>query len=1305
MTGQPDGSIIIDTELDPQGFDAGSKELESAISSFEKTISKIGQSLNSLGPTFTRALQGSESAIASFDSKIGQIDESLSKAREEIAAMESQLQELANAQVPTEQYQQLSDKVDSTCTKLDALVEKQKQLVQSDSNGYITKYQELQDQITATEAKLEELRALQSEMQASPGDYGSADFARVRDEITSTEVDLAGLNLQMRELESSSGASAKIAQYQSLQSQIEQLITVTDEAVEKLAAMEQDGTAFQMGSATSKYAELQAELSRLKEEYDKAASAADRMRSGAASAGSQASSAASKTSRFASAAKVLKATLSKTGQVARSAFSKVASCISSAASSMKRLITNTKSSKNQFSGLISSAKKFTLSLLGARGVYALLRKAVSAYMDENEELSNTLSSCWTGIGNLLGPIITKLINLVAQATAYVTKFLNLFGVFGKSVSKSVSKAASDTEKLKRTLASFDELNVLSDKNSDKDNGDNSDNNTSLPDVTLPDWAKEIANQIKAGDWAGAATTLANKLNDMVDSVDWAGLGTKVGKLIHGVLSFLATFIKTFNWQNLGAKLGTFLTNLIKNVNWSNLGVLLVAKWKILLELLVGFFENFDGKAFGNAIHQLFTGMITACDWVGLSKRLGKAISKVITDINWKQLGTDVGTLFRTALQSISAFVSSVNWKGIGESVADFINGIDWKGIFDDLSTLIGKLFVGALDLLSGFLGKVDWKKLAKSIGDWFKDLPKKINWSTFGKKLGECLNNAIQGVLTFAVTLQDYNWEEISSGLVDGLIDMFTNAIKNISWEKVIGLWVTAISQFVLRTVTAPFTRAGYLFGAISKIIGQFFESIGLDGIAGFFKGIGDALSNVGTWIKEHIIDPIVGWVKKLFGIHSPSTVFAEIGGWLIQGLLNGIKAVWTKIKDFFSTAFGALKTFISNAWKGIATVTSTIWNGIKTAITNVWTGIKTVWSGAKNFFSGIWSGIKSAFGPVKDWIKNAFSGAWNGVKSTWTGAKNFFSGIWSGIKSAFGSVTEWFRNTFSKAWQAVKNVFSTGGKVFEGIKDGIVTAFKTVVNAIIRGINKVIALPFNAINGILDNIRSVNIFGIEPFSWIGRLDVPQIPELYRGGVLKKGQVGFLEGNGDEAVVPLDRNTGWIAKVAEKLAKYLSGNNAPAADWQTLASAIIDGLSQIAQTMLTGIARIAEQSIAGIEKIVVDANGVMYDFTPLYDIAHILANSTNMLTSAGELRVPQIATGSVMPINNRAETYKAEAGYTAQSAEAWNDVDEHLYDIESLLSTLIAIVKALHLNIDINALTEMITKQQRANARNYGGAI
>ena len=217
----------------------------------------------------------------------------------------------------------------------------------------------------------------------------------------------------------------------------------------------------------------------------------------------------------------------------------------------------------------------------------------------------------------------------------------------------------------------------------------------------------------------------------------------------------------------------------------------------------------------------------------------------------------------------------------------------------------------------------------------------------------------------------------------------------------------------------------------------------------------------------------------------------------------------------------------------------------IVTAITLLVAAFIQLWNnceGFRNFWIAMWEGIKKAAKAVADWFVQAwenvsefFSGTWDKLVS---GAKN----AWAGIKNAFSSVTNWFKDTFTKAWQGVKNVFSAGGKIFDGIKEGISSVFTTVVNGIIRGINKVIAVPFDSINGILNFIRNISILDYQPFVGLWKqnpLPVPQIPELARGGVLEKGQVGLLEGDGAEAVVPLEQNTKWLSKVAEQLAGLL----------------------------------------------------------------------------------------------------------------------------------------------------------------------
>lgn len=216
---------------------------------------------------------------------------------------------------------------------------------------------------------------------------------------------------------------------------------------------------------------------------------------------------------------------------------------------------------------------------------------------------------------------------------------------------------------------------------------------------------------------------------------------------------------------------------------------------------------------------------------------------------------------------------------------------------------------------------------------------------------------------------------------------------------------------------------------------------------------------------------------------------------------------------------------------------------GIIAAITLLVTAIALVvknWDKIKEAGAAAWEWIKNAWSKAGEWFSNIGKSISDAVSKAWQKLKQGAADAWQGVKNIFSKVGSFFGDIFSRAWQKVKDIFSTGGKIFDGIKDGIATAFKNIVNKIIRGINKVVALPFNAINKTLDKIRNVNILGAEPFkNLISEISVPEIPELEYGGVLRKGQVGLLEGKGDEAVLPLQKHTGALQKIADLLAENL----------------------------------------------------------------------------------------------------------------------------------------------------------------------
>lgn len=224
-----------------------------------------------------------------------------------------------------------------------------------------------------------------------------------------------------------------------------------------------------------------------------------------------------------------------------------------------------------------------------------------------------------------------------------------------------------------------------------------------------------------------------------------------------------------------------------------------------------------------------------------------------------------------------------------------------------------------------------------------------------------------------------------------------------------------------------------------------------------------------------------------------------ELLSMLMEDYLNVLKPI---LEWYCKMLSGTLKSAI----KLIVTVI----NNCKESFAAAWRGIKKAWDAAPEFFSGIWSSIKGAFSAVGTWFSDIFGKAWAGIKNAFSPMVNFFS----------------------DTWQKIKDIF---GKVGTAIADGLSGAVTSAVNAILSKATGIINGFIRAINSaisILNKIPKVSI------SRIDELDAPQLAE---GGVLKRGQVGILEGNGAEAVVPLEKNTGWIKKVAEDMAEVTGG--------------------------------------------------------------------------------------------------------------------------------------------------------------------
>lgn len=162
------------------------------------------------------------------------------------------------------------------------------------------------------------------------------------------------------------------------------------------------------------------------------------------------------------------------------------------------------------------------------------------------------------------------------------------------------------------------------------------------------------------------------------------------------------------------------------------------------------------------------------------------------------------------------------------------------------------------------------------------------------------IKNAI-GVIGrfFTDTIPD--WYRKGVDLIKGLLNGAQSILKGIA--RWLGDHIAApIGNFFTKT----------LGGA-----GAWLFNHGKDLINGLLGGAWEILKNVGRWIKDHVYEPIVKAIKKIFGISSPSTVMAGLGGHMIEGLLKGLifsaKNIPAVLKKVFGGALGLAKDFILN--------------------------------------------------------------------------------------------------------------------------------------------------------------------------------------------------------------------------------------------------------------------------------------------------------------------------------------------------------------------------------------------------------
>jgi hypothetical protein len=647
-------------------------------------------------------------------------------------------------------------------------------------------------------------------------------------------------------------------------------------------------------------------------------------------------------------------------------------------------------------------------------------------------LSAQLTQMKRALGNIISVLVARFIPYIQAMVGVITDAANAIAklfhfelpkIDYSSLSGGLSNGFDDAEesangvadaakKIKKQLMGFDELNILS--NPDSDSGGSGGDATGGGLGGMKPLEYNFLENLDTS----KVDEIKEKMKTILGYIPVISAGLAAWKLTKFISDLIFANTKVTTLKEAVALLGKKLT-LTAGVTLAIAGITLETKG-----IISAIKEGLNGINFAEVLGG--GGMIVAGGAL-----IGKFFGAGVAGTFW---GAAIGAI----VAGIPMFVT-----GIYDAI---MNGLNW---LNSILIPAGATLTGAgIGAIIGMLG------------------------GPIGAGIGALIGLAV-GLVTDLVILIVQNWGSITAWC--------SQACKNIGqffvdlWNGIVSVWNT---------------------------VAEWFNTWVVQPIVNFFVGLWNGISTAASTCWNAIVDffsPAIDWFSQLFGSiwQTISDIFYNIGV-IASGCWEIIKAVWGIVSKWFDTYI----------IQPVGNFFSALWEKIKNAAIFAWEGIKSVFSTIGNW--------------INTWIiqpvSKFFSGLWEGFKE---GAKK----AWEGVKSVFSAVGTFFSDVFSKAWKGIVKVFSVAGEIFVDIKDGIVSAFKFVVNGIIKGINKVVSVPFNGINNALGWLKDIEIVGLQPFADLKSINIPQIPLLASGGIVTNGQMFIAREAGPELVGSIGRKT------------------------------------------------------------------------------------------------------------------------------------------------------------------------------------
>jgi hypothetical protein len=235
-------------------------------------------------------------------------------------------------------------------------------------------------------------------------------------------------------------------------------------------------------------------------------------------------------------------------------------------------------------------------------------------------------------------------------------------------------------------------------------------------------------------------------------------------------------------------------------------------------------------------------------------------------------------------------------------------GLDlFTGLIDGLLILLPILLTAVIDMLPPLLDAL------------LSMLPELILASV---TLFLALVTGLAGALPEIITAVIEMVPKLAQTLVNMLPKLIDAGIK-----LFLGL-VEAVSTALPEIITAVIKLIPEITGALIKAIPQLIDA-GFQLLKGLAKGLWDNAPTILGSLAKSLGDLLVGSVKAIFGIKSPSRVFFSIGEYLMQGLANGIsdtqslaEKAMSGVADLMNAGFGNAQ--VNGSISGSASISST---------------------------------------------------------------------------------------------------------------------------------------------------------------------------------------------------------------------------------------------------------------------------------------------------------------------------------------------------------------------------------------------